>query len=602
MRLVRHLTLLILTTGYLLLATTSAFALPSFSTDYNILYDVNEQGKTHVIFNIAQKNNLSTVYATSFSLSLSQTNLTNIQVKDSLGPLNPDIKTTDNLTNISFDFINKIVGKDKANQFSIQYDSFDIASKQGLVWEINIPKLETNENTNSQQIALRVPSFFGQPAYIDPKPVRVEAGTYYFNSASLANKSISAIFGSSQFFRLNLSYNLNNPLDTSLATQIALPPQTPYQDVFIESLDPKAQDIQIDADGNWLAAYRIEPNTKLTIKANIIIKLSFNPAKVDLAQDNSYTRPTKYWNYDNPEIAAKSKNLNTPKSIYEFVVNTLQYNYNRLNTNSIINRQGAVWALENPLQAICTEFTDLFIAIARANNIPARELEGFAMSNNDRLKPISLTKDILHAWPEYYDRTKGTWIQIDPTWGNTTGGIDYFNKLDLNHLVFAIHGTDPNQPLPAGAYKNTESKTKDVFVQVIPPLAFPKPQFMINLDRQDRDRLYFTVVNATGVFAETNIKIENSTRYKILQPSLSLAPYGSATLEIAADQASFLKPARENLIINIDGQKFPQSVIRQPYLSPRYLWAGSVFLAAGIAFLARSLYLRRRRQKAPLHW
>src|SRR3990167_9372248 len=175
-----------------LVFSTRVFALATFATDYVITYDINEQGLTNVTFNIAQKNNLSTVYATSFSLSLSQTNLKNIVVRDAAGSINPQISQTENVTNINFDFINKVVGKDKINQFSIQYDSADIANKQGSVWEINIPKLETNENTNNQQIILRVPSVFGQPAYIDPKPAKTEGSTFYFNSASLANKSIYA--------------------------------------------------------------------------------------------------------------------------------------------------------------------------------------------------------------------------------------------------------------------------------------------------------------------------------------------------------------------------------------------------------------------------
>ena len=86
--------------------------------------------------------------------------------------------------------------------------------------------------------------------------------------------------------------------------------------------------------------------------------------------------------------------------------------------------------------------------------IPARELNGFAFTNEEVNKPLSLNLtggDLLHAWPEYFDPILG-WVQIDPTWGNTSG-VDYFSKLDTNHFVFSIKGMNSEYPLPAGAYR-----------------------------------------------------------------------------------------------------------------------------------------------------
>ena len=92
------------------------------------------------------------------------------------------------------------------------------------------------------------------------------------------------------------------------------------------------------------------------------------------------------------------------------------------------------------------EFTDLFITIARSAGIPAREVNGFAYTENPDIQPLSLVNDVLHAWPEYYDSEKGVWIPVDPTWGSTTGGVDYFSKLDLRHFTFVVHGKDSTKP------------------------------------------------------------------------------------------------------------------------------------------------------------
>jgi hypothetical protein len=125
---------------------------------------------------------------------------------------------------------------------------------------------------------------------------------------------------------------------------------------------------------------------------------------------------------------------------------------------------GALTALANPDSAICMEFTDLFVAIARAAGIPTREINGYAYTENPEIQPLSLVADVLHSWPEYYDKDKGAWIPIDPTWGSTTGGVDFFNKLDLRHFTFVIHGKDDTKPYAPGSYKLGANPQKDVFV------------------------------------------------------------------------------------------------------------------------------------------
>ncbi|MBI2325840.1 transglutaminase family protein [Candidatus Collierbacteria bacterium] len=529
MRLIRQILLfLILNSIFIIHNSSPIYALASFSTDYVVTYDISQSGQTHVTFNIGQKNNLSTVYATSFSLSLSQTNLKNILVKDASGPISPQISQTENVTNINFDFGDKVVGRDKVNQFLIQFDSPDIASKQGSIWEINIPKLESNENTNSQKIILKVPGSFGEPAYIDPKPIRGENNSYVFTSTTLGNKSISAVFGTTQFYKLRLTYNLNNPLAKNLSTQIAIPPDTAYQTVYLKDINPRPKDIAVDPDGNWLASYVISPDTDLQVTAELYIKLSFNPKSYPPPNRDLYTRATKLWDYEDPDVAAKASGLTTPKSVYDFVTSNLSYSYGRIGGSSTPNRTGAVWALTHPQDAICTEFTDLFIALARKNGILARENQGFAMSTNDKLKPLSLGKDVLHAWPEYYDQTKQTWMQVDPTWGNTTGGIDYFNKLDLNHLVFVIHGLDSTQPLPAGSYKTTGGGSKDVFVQVTDPITFPNPTFEVNHASTDAKHLYLNLKNTSGISSNAAVSIIEDQRVKGVAKNYLLVPFSSS--------------------------------------------------------------------------
>ncbi|MCX6705079.1 MAG: transglutaminase-like domain-containing protein, partial [Candidatus Woesebacteria bacterium] len=259
--------------------------------------------------------------------------------------------------------------------------------------------------------------------------------------------------------------HLENPLGKNAQTQIALPPDTAFQKVYLQKIDPKPSDVTIDPDGNWLATYNLTARQRVdvTVAGSVQIFAGFRAFPKPTDQELSDNlRETEYWQVNDPQIKALALELKTPKAIYDYVSKTLKYDFNRVQPN--VQRMGAVKALQNPSQAICMEFTDLFIAIARAAGIPAREINGYAYTENPELQPLSLVADLLHAWPEYYDKDKGVWIPIDPTWASTSGGINYFDKLDLRHFTFVVHGESPVMPYPPGSYKLGPNPQKDVYV------------------------------------------------------------------------------------------------------------------------------------------
>ncbi|MCX8009030.1 MAG: hypothetical protein N3A54_05015, partial [Patescibacteria group bacterium] len=203
----------------------------------------------------------------------------------------------------------------------------------------------------------------------------------------------------------------------------------------------------------------------LIVKANILVKVLLSPRSehISPAPTDKHLQATQYWQVTDPRIQAEAKRLKTVKNIYDFVVQTLEYNYEKINNRG--ERKGALAALEEPKNSVCTEFTDLFVALARAAGIPARQAVGYAYTTNPKLRPLSLVSDILHAWPEYYDEEKKRWIPVDPTWESTTGGIDYFQRLDFNHIVFAYNGIEDDYPYPAGFYRQAGKIGKDIDVR-----------------------------------------------------------------------------------------------------------------------------------------
>lgn len=97
----------------------------------------------------------------------------------------------------------------------------------------------------------------------------------------------------------------------------------------------------------------------------------------------------------------KAKNVRkTARGIFDWVVENIRY------AGYVKNNRGALYALKHR-KGDCTEFATLFVALCRANGVPARYLGGFVSS-----KSAVLTLGDYHNWAEfYYD---GRWHLADP--------------------------------------------------------------------------------------------------------------------------------------------------------------------------------------------
>jgi hypothetical protein len=400
-------------------------------------------------------------------VTVGATNLASILAWDSYGPLTPEVTKTTNRTQISINFTNKAVGKNKTNLLKLRYETSDFSAVNGSVLEVTIPGMSKMAELSDYQIDLVVPLSFGPVSFIQPKPDTQyqENGNeiYHFSKGKLSKfEGVSAAFGESQVFDFSLNYQLKNPNKFPGRTEIVLPADNSYQQVSYSSIAPRPIAVREDQDSNWLATYYLDSDQELNVIASgsvqIFIKEQLQPKTPAMDEDllKQYLKKDIYWEVDDPLIKAQAEKLGNVEDIYRFVSDTLIYDYGRLNRPS--KRLGALSAITKPESSLCMEFTDLFIALARAHGIPAREVDGFAYTPNPKLRPLSLSSDVLHAWPEYFDSTKNIWIPVDPTWENTTGGIDFFHKLDLNHFAFVRHGIKSNFPAPPGAYSLSTTK------------------------------------------------------------------------------------------------------------------------------------------------
>lgn len=448
-----------------------AYADSKFSYDIDTDIVVNQSGNSNVVQKISLKNRTSEVYATKYALEVGSTSIQSPKAYDSNGhPLTLSTNTTDNATILALSFSDVVVGKGKTRDFTITYTNNDLSSLKGKVLELNIPTHKNLADIQNLSITTSIPKSFGQANHISVENYSYHQtdkfNIYTFDKSSLHQKGVNLIFGEKQVLNFTFNFYLENPTASQAITDVAIPPDSPYQKLYYNNFEPLPESIIEDPDGNWIATYKLEPNQSLHAITQGQVEIYSSP-QVDYSQPeydfDKHIQSAKFWHTLDPQIQDLANKYNTPEKIYDFLVSNFSYSYSRID-NQTTQRLGAKQAINSPQDVLCQEFTDAFIAIARAAGIPAREVNGFAFTQNPRLRPLSLVADVLHSWPEYYHPQKQTWVPIDPTWGNTTGGINYFDSWDLNHFAFVFHGVSSTKPYPPGYYKSVNKQGKDIII------------------------------------------------------------------------------------------------------------------------------------------
>lgn len=596
----RKIFLLVVFVVLLLLVTSKdVFASDNFTTSYDVAYTIAQNGLTHVSFNISLVNKTNDYYASSYSVRVGFKDIQNLRASDPEGILAPTIDKSTDQSSLYVPLKKKVVGLNNTLAFNVSFDTKDIAVQQGTVWEVNIPGIENQNDFARFDVHIKIPEIFGDPSYIKPP---LSNKSLDFTKDQLGSGGISIGFGTRQTISFELRYHLKNNHVFPIKTELALPPNTNYQEVLIEDISPKPTNVKEDVDGNWLAQYSLPPSKKQTVVVKGKAKISLTPKKQEETESTLalYLKEQPYWQKNNAKIKELASTIKTPFAIYEYVVKTLTYDFSRVTSGK--PRLGGAATLKNPSSAVCLEFTDLFITLARSAGIPAREVNGFAYTQNETQRPLSLVKDVLHAWPEYYDRELQTWIMVDPTWGNTTGGTDYFTTLDFDHFAFVIKGLDSDYPIPAGGYKFEEAKDqKDVYVSFVEDFQIVTPSVVTSVFLPKETISGFPITGfitlsnpGPALFPKQNIVLESS----ILVPTTStlnsgnIPPFGYQKIPISFEKTSFLTNTKALLTIRIGQNTITKTVNLIPILLTMWAVLGGVFIAAStiIAYIiARNL-------------
>ena len=152
----------------------------------------------------------------------------------------------------------------------------------------------------------------------------------------------------------------------------------------------------------------LEINTLLEIYPHDLKKVRKNKGAV-VTNDSSgkYLIDEQYIEVDDEIIQQKAKELQkeedikTVENIYKFVTKHIK------DSEYYPDAIGAKQALLDK-KGDCTEYTDLFVALCRANSIPARHIHGYISGDADNPR---------HSWAEAFIDDLG-WVQFDPSPNN----------------------------------------------------------------------------------------------------------------------------------------------------------------------------------------
>jgi hypothetical protein len=387
----------------LTLLTTSAFALneKQFSIDYDISYRIQENGETLVEQGVTLTNQKNDVVPTNYTFSIKEIKIYDVTAETNGKKVSVEILNEGSESGFTFPVENQSIGKDRQNTISVKYKTTDIAVKGGSVWNIFIPKIQVPDTTEIYNVKVYVPSSFGPKMFFSPSPVIEKAenqsNVYYLTKETFKGSGVSAAFGTAQVFNFKIKYQLENTLIFPLNFDVALPPDIEnYQQISYTGINPKPKRIRIDADGNPIATFQVKAKSKLEIEllgSAKSIATQINPdyggnfSSIPKSILSKYTSKQRYWDTKSARIiqvanTLKNNNLNVIKNAqlaYNYVVENLTYDFDAIKKTNIV-RQGSEVALTQKGSWTCMEFTDLFVALARAMGIPAREVDGYAFS------------------------------------------------------------------------------------------------------------------------------------------------------------------------------------------------------------------------------
>lgn len=261
--------------------------------------------------------------------------------------------------------------------------------------------------------------------------------------------------------RCQIKYYINAQKDTDKIQLITTVPQSVANTQEIVSIDYSIKPHRIFKENkHQYAEFLIDnPERETVIILDFFIKIFpkdlKHRKKAPYVKDNfsAYLKAEKHIESDSERIQSIAQTLQsksdvkTIKKIFKYVRNKFTYKAQ--------NRSVGALKASYATTGDCSEYSDLFIALCRANGIPAKKVKGYTspFGQGANLKGKQM---ILHAWAEAYLDNIG-WVRFEPTRGyNSDYRITSNNYIQISSLR--------NKSIYKYRYKGGDIKVKMVFI------------------------------------------------------------------------------------------------------------------------------------------
>jgi hypothetical protein len=178
----------------------------------------------------------------------------------------------------------------------------------------------------------------------------------------------------------------------------------------------------------------IPPYGRKEIRVEAQLKTAWAPVASD-APSGAFLGAERFVEVDHPKIQAIAKTLRD-RDPMETAHRTFHWVADHLRDSGYLrDDRGALYALEHE-RGDCTEYMYLFVALAKANGIPARPMAGSVVKGNGVLRARGY-----HNWAKFYAHR--TWHIADPHRGVFNDGYsDYVATRIIGKPAAAALGSD----------------------------------------------------------------------------------------------------------------------------------------------------------------
>lgn len=185
-------------------------------------------------------------------------------------------------------------------------------------------------------------------------------------------------------------------------------PQTSTQ--FVEQLDADAAfELERDDVGNQIMVFRLgdmAPYSRKILTITARLRMALQPQALPLPDPELFRGSESFLEADHPEIKAAAAPFRHLSASGAAGAITAWVGHWVHDEGFVAEELGALHALRHR-RGDCTEFSDLFAALMRSLDLPARVLGGFVVQDGR----FQARPETYHNWSEYYDL--GAWHIAD---------------------------------------------------------------------------------------------------------------------------------------------------------------------------------------------